>query len=79
VIALLGGEDFFSNGIDLNRSRRPPVQPASRGTTLSRSTIVREILHTNSHLVVAALRGNAGRVGMLALAADYVRAPRRGA
>jgi len=37
----------------------------------------REILQTHSHLVVAALRGNAGAGGaMLALAADYVYARR---
>lgn len=74
VIVLAGGEDFFSNGIDLNAieaSVSPPHE--SWRNIVAIDELVREILHTNSHLVVAALRGNAGAGGaMLALAADVV-------
>jgi putative two-component system hydrogenase maturation factor HypX/HoxX len=78
VIALLGGEDFFSNGIDLN-AIEAAASPARESwhNIIAINDLVREILHTNSHLVVAALRGNAGAGGaMLALAADYVYARR---
>jgi putative two-component system hydrogenase maturation factor HypX/HoxX len=78
VIVLAGGADFFSNGIDLNSieaSVSPPHE--SWRNIVAIDDLVREILHTNSHLVVAALRGNAGAGGaMLALAADLVFARR---
>jgi len=74
VIVLAGGEDFFSNGIDLNAieaSVSPPHE--SWRNIVAIDDLVREILTTNSHWVVAALRGNAGAGGaMLALAADVV-------
>ncbi len=74
VIVLAGGEDFFSNGIDLNSieaSVSPPHE--SWRNIVAIDDLAREILQTNSHLVVAALRGNAGAGGaMLALAADVV-------
>ncbi len=78
VIALLGGADFFSNGIDLN-TIEAAASPARESwhNIIAINDLVREILHTNSHLVVAALRGNAGAGGaMLALAADHVYARR---
>jgi putative two-component system hydrogenase maturation factor HypX/HoxX len=78
VIVLAGGEDFFSNGIDLNAieaSVSPPRE--SWRNIVAIDDLVREILTTSSHVVVAALRGNAGAGGaMLALAADVVFARR---
>jgi putative two-component system hydrogenase maturation factor HypX/HoxX len=76
VIVLLGGRDFWSNGIHLN------VIEAASGPALESwrninaiNDLICEIIHTMSHLVIAGLRGNAGAGGaMLALAADYVYA-----
>lgn len=74
VIVLVGGADFFSNGINLN-SIEASVSPAHESwrNIVAIDDLVREILTTSSHMVVAALRGNAGAGGaMLALAADVV-------
>lgn len=76
VITLLGGRDFFSNGIHLN------VIEAAADSALESwcnihgiNDLIHEILNTVSHLVIAGLRGNAGAGGaMLALAADQVYA-----
>ena len=80
AIVLLGGRDFFSNGIHLNtiEAARDPASESWRNIHAIDDLIV-EILNTLSHIVIAGLRGNAGAGGaMLALAADYVYA-RRGA
>lgn len=74
VIVLCGGEDFWSNGIDLNdiEAATDPAQ-ASWENILAMNALVREIIETDQHLVVSALRGNAGAGGaILALAADQV-------
>jgi len=76
VIVLAGGEDFFSNGIDLN-AIEAAVSPAHESwrNIVAMDNLVREILTTSSHIVVSALRGNAGAGGaMLALTADVVYA-----
>lgn len=76
VIALLGGTDFWSNGIHLNiiEASDDPAKESWRNINAIDDLIV-EILNTMSHLVIAGLRGNAGAGGaMLALAADYVYA-----
>jgi len=76
VIVLLGGPDFWSNGIQLNviEASADPAGESWRNINAIDDLIV-EILNTLSHLVVAGLRGNAGAGGaMLALAADQVYA-----
>lgn len=74
AIALLGGRDFFSNGIHLNvieASADPALESWHNINAIN--DLIHEILNTMSHLVIAGLRGNAGAGGaMLALAADYV-------
>lgn len=74
VIALLGGRDFFSNGIHLNviEAASDPALESWRNINAI-DDLIHEILNTMSHLVIAGLRGNAGAGGaMLPLAADYV-------
>ena len=78
VITLMGGADFFSNGIDLNTIEAAANAAHESWCNINAiNDLVAEILHTSSHLIVAALRGNAGAGGaMLALAADKVFARR---
>jgi putative two-component system protein, hydrogenase maturation factor HypX/HoxX len=78
VIVLLGGRDFWSNGIHLNtiEASADPAEESWRNINAI-DDLVAEILTTQSHLVVSGLRGNAGAGGaMLALAADHVYARR---
>jgi putative two-component system hydrogenase maturation factor HypX/HoxX len=75
VIALLGGRDFFSNGIHLNLIEARDSAMESWRNINAIDDLVREVLTTSSHLVVAGLRGNPGAGGaMLALAADVIHA-----
>ncbi|MDJ0654096.1 MAG: hydrogenase maturation protein [Xanthomonadales bacterium] len=74
VIVLMGGPDFWSNGMHLN-----VIEAASSAADESWRNInaiddlAREIIQTTSHLTVSALRGNAGAGGVfLARAADRV-------
>ena len=72
VIVLLGGPDFWSNGIHLNaiEASADPAEESWRNINAINDLIL-EMLNTMSHLVIAGLRGNAGAGGaMLALAAD---------
>ena len=74
VIVLLGGRHYFSNGIHLNtiEAARDPAAE-SWANIHAIDDLVLDILETRSHLVVAALGGNAGAGGaMMALAADRV-------
>ena len=74
VIVLLGGEDFWSNGIHLNmiEAAASPADESWRNINAI-DELARAIVETDSHLTVAALRGNAGAGGcFLALAADLV-------
>jgi len=76
VIVLLGGHDFWSNGIHLNviEASADPATESWRNIDAI-DDLIFEILNTMSHLVIAGLRGNAGAGGaMLALAADRVYA-----
>jgi putative two-component system protein, hydrogenase maturation factor HypX/HoxX len=76
VIVLLGGRDFFSNGIHLNviEAADDPALESWRNINAI-DDLIYEILNTMSHFVIAGLRGNAGAGGaMLPLAADYVYA-----
>jgi putative two-component system hydrogenase maturation factor HypX/HoxX len=76
VIALLGGEDYWSNGIHL-ATIEAAASPAeeSWANINAIDDLAEEIIRTTSHLTVAALAGNGGAGGVfLALAADRVLA-----
>ena len=76
VIALMGGEDFWSNGIHLNliEASAHPAEESWRNINAI-DDLVRDIVVTDRHLSVAALCGNAGAGGaFLALGADHVYA-----
>lgn len=74
VIVLMGGPDFWSNGMHLN-----VIEAASSAADESWANInaiddlAEAIIRTESHITVAALQGNAGAGGVfLARAADHV-------
>ena len=72
VIVLMGGRDFFSNGINLNtiEAADNPADESWRNI-VAMDDFVLEILNSMSHLTIAALRGNAGAGGaLMALATD---------
>lgn len=74
VLVLWGGREFFCNGLDLNAIEASD-HPAEESwqNILAMNALVRQIVTTTSHLVVVAVRGNAGAGGAyLALAADRV-------
>ncbi len=77
VIVLLGGSDFWSNGINLNtiEAAESPADESWKNIN-SMNDLACAIINTQSHLTISALRSNAGAGGVfLALAADkvYVR------
>jgi putative two-component system hydrogenase maturation factor HypX/HoxX len=74
VIALMGGSDFFSNGIHLNVIEAADDPAAESWANLRAiDDLVREIIETDSHLVLSALAGDAAAGGVpFALAADHV-------
>jgi putative two-component system hydrogenase maturation factor HypX/HoxX len=74
VIVLLGGDDFFSNGIHLNVIEAADEPAAESWRNLHAiNDVVRAIVETDSHLVISALAGDAAAGGVpLALAADRV-------
>jgi putative two-component system hydrogenase maturation factor HypX/HoxX len=74
VIVLMGGRDFFSNGIHLNVIEAAE-DPASESwwNLHAIDDVVREIVETDSHLVISALAGDAAAGGVpFAMAADHV-------
>jgi putative two-component system hydrogenase maturation factor HypX/HoxX len=74
VIALLGGEEFWSNGIHLNCIEAAP-SPAdeSWANINAMNDLVEEIIRTDRQLTVAVLRTNAGAGGaVMAAACDHV-------
>jgi len=76
VIVLMGGPDFWSNGIHLNviEAANDPAHESWRNIQ-AMNDLVSELITTESHLVISALQGNAAAGGvMLALAADCVYA-----
>ncbi|TAN74097.1 MAG: hydrogenase maturation protein, partial [Gallionella sp.] len=76
VIVLLGGADFWSNGIHLNRieAAASPADESWRNINAI-DDLARAIVTTASQLTIAALQGNAGAGGVfLSLAADHVYA-----
>ena len=79
VLVLLGGSDFFSNGIHLNcieaAAHRPGASAADESwqNINAMDDLALEILTATGHLTISAMRGNAGAGGaFLALAADLV-------
>ncbi|MBZ0144099.1 MAG: hydrogenase maturation protein [Rhodocyclaceae bacterium] len=76
VIVLMGGPDFWSNGIHLNaiEAADSPAD-ASWANINAMDDLCRAILDCGSHYVVAAMQGNAGAGGVfLALTSDLVLA-----
>ena len=73
---LSGGNDYFSNGIHLNVIEAADDPAAESWRNLNAiDDLVRDIVETDSHLVISALAGDAAAGGVpLALAADYVLA-----
>ncbi len=74
VLALLGGPDFWSNGIHLNliEASAHPAEESWRNIN-AMNDLVREILLTTRQITIAAMKGNAGAGGVfMALAADRV-------
>ncbi len=83
VLTLLGGRDFFSNGIHLNCIEAAAHRPGDSAADESSRNInamddvALELITMTDRLTVAVLRGNAGAGGaFLALAADEVWAHR---
>ena len=76
VIVLMGGADFWSNGIHLNciEAAASPADESWRNIN-AMNKLTRAIATTGSQLTIAALQGNAGAGGVfLSLAADHVYA-----
>lgn len=74
VIVLLGGPDFWSNGIHLAviENAASPAEESWRNIE-AMNDLVLEIVDTPRHITISALQGNAGAGGVfLALAADHV-------
>jgi putative two-component system protein, hydrogenase maturation factor HypX/HoxX len=74
VIVLMGGADFWSNGIHLNVIEAAENPGEESWYNLHAiDDFVRDVVETDSHLVVAGLCGDAAAGGVpLALAADHV-------
>jgi len=78
VIVLMGGTDFWSNGLHLHciEAAASPADESTRNIE-AMDDLAGEILRTDGQLTIAALQGNAGAGGVfLALAADVVVARR---
>jgi putative two-component system hydrogenase maturation factor HypX/HoxX len=74
VIVLMGGRDFFSTGIHLNviEAADDPALESWRNLHAI-NDVVRDIVTTNTHYVVSALRGDVAAGGVsFALAADRI-------
>lgn len=74
VIVLLGGPDFYSNGLDLNliEASDSPADESWRNIN-AMDDLCRAIIETDGQLTVSALQGNAGAGGaFLSLASDLV-------
>ncbi|OAN50683.1 hydrogenase maturation protein [Paramagnetospirillum marisnigri] len=76
VICLMGGPDFWSNGIHLGtiEAAASPAEESWRNIN-AMNDLCRAIVTCTSHLTIAAMQGNAGAGGVfMALAADLVLA-----
>ncbi len=74
AIVLMGGPDFWSNGMDLNQieAAESPAD-ASWENIHAIDDLAQAIIETDSHLIISALQGSAGAGGVfLARAADQV-------
>jgi len=74
VVVLMGGDDFWSNGIHLNciEHAKDPARESWRNINAI-NDLVKAIIDSESVLTVAALRNNAGAGGAIVpLACDYV-------
>ncbi len=74
IIVLMGGPDYWSNGMHLNliEAADSPADESWRNIN-ALDDLALAIIHTDSHLTIAALQGNAGAGGVfLARAADEV-------
>jgi len=74
VIVLMGGADFWSNGIHLNmiEAAQSPADE-SWANINAMNDLSEAIIRTTSHIVISAMQGNAGAGGVfLARAADEV-------
>lgn len=74
VIALMGGEDFWSNGIHLNCIQAAPDSARESWRNINAiDDVVQEIINMGNKVTVAALRNNAGAGGaIMPLACDKV-------
>ena len=78
VLVLMGGMDFWSNGIHLNQIEyaASPADESWRNIN-AMNDLVQAIITRTDVLTIAALQGNAGAGGVfLSLAADYIYARR---
>jgi putative two-component system hydrogenase maturation factor HypX/HoxX len=78
VLVLMGGPDFWSNGIHLNviEAAESPADESWRNINAI-DDVMRAILETTDRVTVAAMQGNGGAGGVfMALAADQVWARR---
>jgi putative two-component system hydrogenase maturation factor HypX/HoxX len=76
VLVLMGGSDFWSNGLHLNviEAAESPADESWENIN-AMNDLVKAIINTDNRLTIAALQGNAGAGGaFLALAADKVYA-----
>jgi len=78
VIVLMGGSDFWCNGMHLHRIEAAESPADASWTNINAiDDLAGDILTTETHLTIAALQGNAAAGGVfLALAADRVLARR---
>lgn len=74
TLVLMGGHDFWSNGIHLNTIEHADDPAFESWENINAiDDVVLEILNTHDKLVISAMQGNAGAGGViLALAADFV-------
>ncbi len=74
IIVLMGGPDFWSNGMHLNHIECATSAPEESWRNINAiDDLAKEIITTESHITVAALQGNAGAGGVfLARACDQV-------
>jgi putative two-component system hydrogenase maturation factor HypX/HoxX len=74
IIVLMGGSDFWSNGIHLNHIEHAasPADESWRNIN-AMNDLVHAIITSDRQLTIAALQGNAGAGGVfLSLATDYI-------
>jgi putative two-component system hydrogenase maturation factor HypX/HoxX len=74
VIVLMGGEDFWSNGIHLNciEAAQDPAQESWENIN-AMDDLIEAIIRTPNQITLAAMRNNAGAGGaIMALACDHV-------